>query len=133
MDGKKYRYTVRQSAEGEISGTVNLTKEEACIVAYATTETNWDNVKCDESYTGMFFIDLNNPQEIEEEKENTILTTFTDMQYNYKGKVCNVLHLKYFDENTTALVNEYNETIALVSSAGDTVKVMTDLYTGVYA
>lgn len=66
-------------------------------------------------------------------EKDTILATFTDMHYNYKGKVCNVLHLKYVDDNTTALVNEYNETIALVSSVKDTATVMKDLYTDVYA
>lgn len=60
---KKYRYNVKLSAEGTLSGTVDLTKEEAEIVAYATNPENWKNAFYGEYY-GCFEIDIDHPMEI---------------------------------------------------------------------
>lgn len=61
---KKYRYSVGLSAEHDISGTVDLTKKEAEIVAYATNTNNWKNFHGG-GWCGIFWIDVNNPMEIE--------------------------------------------------------------------
>ena len=60
---KKYRYKVRLSAEGSRTGTIDLTEEEAEIVAYATNPNNWKNNYGGEYY-GEFEIDINHPMEI---------------------------------------------------------------------
>lgn len=60
---KKYRYDVMLSAEEEMVGTIDLTKKEAAIVAFATDSNNWKNVMGG-GYTGSFFIDIDNPKEI---------------------------------------------------------------------
>lgn len=60
---KKYRYKVSLSAEGRCYGTIDLTEEEAKIVAYATNPKNWKN-KFYGEYYGEFRIDLDNPMEI---------------------------------------------------------------------
>ena len=62
---KKYRYNVGLSAEEESTGTVDLTKEQAKVVAYATNSDNWDNTEFG-TYTGAFWIDIENPMEIEQ-------------------------------------------------------------------
>lgn len=62
---KKYRYNVSLSAEGRRSGTVDLTKEEAEIVAYATNPKNWKNAFYGEYY-GEFKIDIEHPMEIKD-------------------------------------------------------------------
>jgi hypothetical protein len=61
--GNKYRYKVGLYAEGTRTGTVDLTKEEAKIVAYATNPNNWKNDFWGEYY-GHFEIDINHPMEI---------------------------------------------------------------------
>lgn len=53
---RKYRYAVSLMADGQSSGFVELTKEQAEIVAYATTTSNWINAN-KEPYSGIFFID----------------------------------------------------------------------------
>lgn len=63
---KKYRYMVSNSAEGTTYGYIELTKKEAAIVAYATSESNWKDVES-ESWSGSFWIDVDNPQEIPED------------------------------------------------------------------
>ena len=60
---KKYRYNVALLAEEEICGTIDLTKKEANIVAYATNSENWKNI-CGGGYCGYFIIDIDNPMEI---------------------------------------------------------------------
>lgn len=60
---KKYRYKVRLSAEGFRTGTVDLTEEEAKIVAYATNPDNWKNDYGGEYY-GCFEIDIEQPMKI---------------------------------------------------------------------
>ena len=40
---KKYRYNVGLSTEQNFTGTIDLTKKEAEIVAYATNTKNWKN------------------------------------------------------------------------------------------
>lgn len=62
---KKYRYNVCLSADGEKTGIVLLTKKEAEVVAYATDSSNWENVH-DEGWSGHFWIDMDNPEEIKE-------------------------------------------------------------------
>lgn len=61
---KKYRYNICYSAEGTTSGTINLTKKEASIVAHALNTSNWDNLEV-ESWSGSCWIDIDNPMEIE--------------------------------------------------------------------
>ena len=61
---KKYRYNIGCSAEGNTCGTIDLTKEEAAIVAYAMNKDNW-HITLDESYSGNCWIDIDHPQEIE--------------------------------------------------------------------
>lgn len=60
---RKYRYAVSLIADGQSSGFVELTKEQAEIVAYATTTSNWINAN-KEPYSGIFFIDTENPIEL---------------------------------------------------------------------
>lgn len=60
---KKYRYRVSLIAEEELIGTVDLTKREAAIVAYATDPDNWKSTTGG-GYCGYFGIDLDNPMEI---------------------------------------------------------------------
>lgn len=61
---KKYRYYIYQSAEGETTGTIDLTEKEAAIVAYALDISNWDNLET-EPWSGSCYIDINNPMEID--------------------------------------------------------------------
>ena len=63
-NAKKYRYYICQSAEGETTGTIDLTKKEAAIVAYALDISNWNNLET-EAWSGSCFIDVDNPMEIE--------------------------------------------------------------------
>ena len=62
-DEKKYRYRVCQSAEGCTTGTVLLTKAQAEAVRFATDIIYWDDLE-EESYSGDFCIDIDNPEEI---------------------------------------------------------------------
>lgn len=62
-DEKKYRYRVCQSAEGCTTGTVLLTKAQAEAVRFATDIIYWDNLE-EESYSGIFCIDIDNPEEV---------------------------------------------------------------------
>lgn len=59
---KKYRYKVGLHAEGSRTGTIDLTKEEAGIVTYATNPKNWKNDFYGEYY-GEFRIDIEHPME----------------------------------------------------------------------
>ena len=61
---KKYRYKVSFCAEDDFSGTIELTKREAEVVAYATDTANWKNGSGG-GYCGTFVIDLDNPMEID--------------------------------------------------------------------
>ena len=61
-DNKKMWYQVFKQAEGKSSGWVYLTKSEAEIVRYATSEKNWDDAKF-EPYSGWFYIDLEGAKE----------------------------------------------------------------------
>lgn len=62
-DEKKYRYRVGLMAEGSTTGTVVLTKKQAQSVYYASDTRNWDNLE-EESYSGDFCIDIDNPEEV---------------------------------------------------------------------
>ena len=62
-DDQKYKYKVSNSADDELEGYVNLTKEEAKIVQYATNPENWEIIK-NGKYGGVFDIYINNPIEI---------------------------------------------------------------------
>ena len=62
---KKYRYKVGLFAEGRCYGTIDLTEEEAKIVAYATDPKNWKN-KFYGEYYGEFKIDIEHPMEIKD-------------------------------------------------------------------
>ena len=62
-EGKKYRYHVCQSAEGCTTGTVLLTKAQAEAVRVATDILYWDDLE-EESYSGSFCIDIDNPEEV---------------------------------------------------------------------
>ena len=64
----KFYWKVWQSAEGCTDGYVLLTKKEAEIVFYATNQDNWKHLN-DESWSGCFSIDLDNPIS-EEDFEN---------------------------------------------------------------
>ena len=64
----KFYWKVWQSAEGYSTGYVKLTKKEAEIVSYATSQDNWKHLN-DESWSGCFSIDLDNPIS-EEDFEN---------------------------------------------------------------
>lgn len=61
---KKYRYYICKSAEGITSGTIDLTKKEASIVAYALNTSNWNNLEEDD-WSGSCYIDIDNPMEID--------------------------------------------------------------------
>ena len=62
---KKYRYNVGLFAEETQTGTVDLTERDASIVAYATEPNNWNS--CDGGgFCGSFWIDKDNPIEIED-------------------------------------------------------------------
>ena len=62
---KKYKYYVCQSAENSTIGFVELTQEQAEIVAYATDPGNWTDVKS-YPYSGHFTIIADDPREIED-------------------------------------------------------------------
>ena len=62
---KKYRYNVGLSAEEDFTGSIDLTKKEAEIVAFATNTDNWRNVSGG-GWCGNFWIDTENPEEITE-------------------------------------------------------------------
>ena len=62
---KKYKYVVCLSAEDYSDGYVRLTRREAEIVSYATSECNWEDADSN-PYSGSFYIDLDNPVEIDE-------------------------------------------------------------------
>ena len=62
---KKYRYEVSLCAEEDTIGTIDLTKKEAELVAWATDPANW-NVRSSGNWCGYFSINLNNPMEIED-------------------------------------------------------------------
>ena len=47
---KKYRYNIGHSGEGYTFGTIDLTKKEAAIVAYAMDKDNW-SIILDEPYS----------------------------------------------------------------------------------
>lgn len=64
---KKYRYNVSLLAEDVCDGTIELTKKEAEIVAYATNVNNWEN-KDGGGFCGSFWIDIDNPMEIKDEE-----------------------------------------------------------------
>lgn len=64
----KFYWKVCQFAEGCTDGYVLLTKKEAEIVSYATSQDNWKHLK-DEPWCGCFIIDLDNPIR-EEDFEN---------------------------------------------------------------
>ena len=61
---KKYRYDVALLAEDTTTGTIDLTKKEAELVARVTDTNNWNNLDWN-SYSGSFWIDIENPMEIE--------------------------------------------------------------------
>jgi hypothetical protein len=63
---KKYRYAVSYMAEGTTCGYVDLTKAEAKVVAYATNTDNWKSLQY-ESWSGSFWIDIDNPIEMPNE------------------------------------------------------------------
>lgn len=65
-DEKKYKYGVCLSAEDYSGGYVRLTRREAEIVSYATSEWNWEDKELN-PYSGSFYIDLDNPIEIVED------------------------------------------------------------------
>lgn len=62
---KKYRYNVGLMAEGHTLGTIDLTKKEAEIVERVVNPENWSTITLDESWSGSFWIDIDNPMEIE--------------------------------------------------------------------
>lgn len=64
MAAKKYKYRISYSAEGVTSGTINLTKKEAQIVAYALDTANWENLE-EELYSGECTLDVEHPMKIE--------------------------------------------------------------------
>lgn len=72
MEEKKYRYSVVLSASraSTISGSVDLTKEEAEIVKRATDLGNWNGRIYLLSSDICFEIDTENPKEIPEVKED---------------------------------------------------------------
>ena len=54
------------SAEGYTCGTIDLTKKEASIVEHATDPSNWSTISVQENFSGDFWIDIDNPMEIED-------------------------------------------------------------------
>ena len=65
---KKYKYSVSLNAEGNSWGYVDLTEEQAKIVAYATNADNWQCLHS-EHHSGYFNIDIDNPVEISETEQ----------------------------------------------------------------
>lgn len=63
LEEKKYKYEVSLSADDYSYGYVILTRKEAEIVSYATSECNWKDAHLN-PYSGEFCIDLKNPIEI---------------------------------------------------------------------
>lgn len=61
---KKYKYEVCLSAEDYSGGYVRLTRREAEIVSYATSECNWEDKELNPC-SGSFHINLKHPVEIE--------------------------------------------------------------------
>lgn len=61
---KRFNYQVSLSADDYLFGKVELTKDQAEIVKYATDSDNWKDVKGEHEYCGYFDIDVDNPIEI---------------------------------------------------------------------
>ena len=60
MEQQKYWYRVSLSAEGDSSGYVHLTKEEAEGAKKASDTLLWHNAQM-EAWSGFFWIDTDNP------------------------------------------------------------------------
>lgn len=113
---EKYRYSVVLSASraSTISGTIDLTKEEAEIVKRATNLDNWNGRIYLLSSDICFEIDTENPKEIPEVREDrpklknvletisggTEIHIYTDTTFYkiFKGKMCDV-NKKWWEEN----------------------------------
>ena len=63
---KKYRYNIVLYGDRKTCGTIDLTEEEAAIVAHAVNPDNW-NITLRENDSCALVIDINNPMEIPKE------------------------------------------------------------------
>lgn len=63
MEDKKYKYKVTLIADDLVSGYIELTKQEAELVARVTNPKNWEITE-EGVYAPDFEIDLDNPVEI---------------------------------------------------------------------
>lgn len=78
---EKYKYKVELIADGETVGYVELTPEQAALVAYVTNTNNWEIIE-QEEYSGRFDIDFKNPLKIE--PQDTNLPTSDNIYKLYK-------------------------------------------------
>lgn len=74
---RKYRYLVSLTADGCSRGFIELTKEQADIVDFATDTRNWEDAET-EMYSGFFFIDTGNPIELTKDIKEYLLS---DIRY----------------------------------------------------
>lgn len=70
---RKYRYSVSFTADGCSNGFIELTKEQAELIAYVTNTNNWEDAKI-EMYSGMFLINTDNPIELTSEIKKYLLS-----------------------------------------------------------
>ena len=67
---KKYRYNIFYPYT---FGTIDLTKKEAAIVAYAMDKDNW-SIILDEPYSRSCWIDIDHPHEVEDQEMSCVLS-----------------------------------------------------------
>ena len=69
MKNKKYRYAISFQGEGFDAGTIDLTEDEAKIVAYALNPVNWKH-RNTTSWRPFVTFGIEHPTEIDEDFEN---------------------------------------------------------------
>ena len=72
-DNQKYRYSVSLMAEEDSNGFIELTKAQAELVKFATDTKNWEDAEI-KGYSGMFFIDTDNPIELTSDIKKYLLS-----------------------------------------------------------
>lgn len=121
---KKYKYKVELSADDGTVGYVELTSEQAELVAHVTNTNNWEIIKQGQ-YSGTFEIDLKNPLEIEHSN-----ATISDNIYKLYKKIMKY-HPGAIDEIET--LNEAKEIISMITGnmhlhGGEIYRIMNKTY-----
>lgn len=69
MKNKKYGYTISFQGDGFDTGTIDLTEDEAKVVAYALNPVNWKH-RDTTSWSPIVTFGIEHPTEIDEDFEN---------------------------------------------------------------